>query len=162
MEPKESMMSHNYSPKAWSWKFHRAEHNLISILTQGITADHPPCPFSGEEPSPEKKKKGTKIQKHNSSFSEFPLVSHLLDQLYTTSSPTNFASTARTGGQRLPCVKVQKPVWVNRCHSLGCAPTQGKRKMGTWRSRTPSAHFHFFTAFHSEKRWKVCGKGEAE
>lgn len=53
-----------------------------------------------------------KNQKDDSSFSQFPLVRHLLDQLHATAASTNSASTATTAGQRLPCAEVQDPVWV--------------------------------------------------
>lgn len=110
--------------------------------------------FLGDDSSPEKTKK------HDSSFSEFPPVRHLLDRLHATSPGTNSASAARAAGQRLPCANVQDRVRVDRSHSLGRAPGGGKKHGNlTLLELLPLRFFFFFLA---ETGGRACGTGEAE
>lgn len=126
MEPKESMMSHDYSPKSLKLKISQGStRSHIDIYTRHHSGASTLSFLRGRFQSGRKKR--NQNQKHDSSFSELPLVRHLLDQLHATSPMTNSASTARTAGQQLPCAKIQDPVWVDRSHSLGRAPAGGKK-----------------------------------
>lgn len=121
MEPSESMMLHDYSPKSLKLKFSQGRtRSHIDIYTRHQSGAST-LSFLGDDSSPEKTKK------HDSSFSEFPLVRHLLDRLHATSPRTNSASAARAVGQRLPCANVQDQVRVDRSHSLCRAPGGGKK-----------------------------------
>lgn len=105
-----------------------------------------------------KKKKRRKIQKHNSSFNEFPLVRHLLDQLHATLPSSNFAPTVQNLGSAAPlCQGPEVSLGRPLPQSQSCAHTSEKN-MATWHSRTPSALFVLFR----RERWKVSGQGEVE
>lgn len=140
------MLQRLFTKKLEAENFHRAEHDLIWIFTQGIRAEHPPCPSSGTIPVRKKQKK------QDSSFSEFPPVRRLLDRLHATSPGTNSASAARAAGQRLPCANVQDRVRVDRSHSLGRAPGGGKKHGNLTLLELLPPHFFFF--FFGRNRWE--------
>lgn len=159
MEPSESMMLRDYSPKSLKLKFSQGKtQSHIDIYTRHQSGAST-LSFFGDDSSLEKHK-NNKNPKHDSSFSEFPLVRYLLDRLHATSPRTNFASAARAGGQRLPCGNVQDQVRIDRSHSLGRALGGGKI-MGTWRSWN-SSHNAFIFNFFGRNRWEACGTGDAE
>lgn len=131
MEPSESMMLQRlFTKKLEAENFHRAEHDLIWIFTQGIRAEHPPCPSSGTIPV--RKKTKTKKTRIAASVSSLQCAAS-----WTGCTPPHPGQTPPPQPEQLvsglPCANVQDQVRVDHSHSLGRAPGGGKKhgNMGT-------------------------------